>query len=97
MRCLNCHAVALDTDTRCASCGAPLSAPSYRKPEAAKPFFSIVFLVVGAAVYNAASPPAQAVAKARGINMEHALGAGLVGGICAMVGGVFDYLLNRRK
>jgi hypothetical protein len=98
MRCLNCHAVAMNTDTRCYSCGAPLSAASYRKSETAKPFFAVIFMVAGAAGYNAASPPEQAVRSNGGkINFQHAAGAGLVGGVCAMVGGLFDFLLNRRK
>ena len=98
MRCLNCHAVAMETDRKCLACGAPLTAASYRKPEAVKPFFAIIFMVVGAVVYNTASPPSQAVAKARGgINMEHAFGAGIVGAICAVIGGAFDALLGRRK
>jgi hypothetical protein len=98
MRCLNCHAVAMDTDRACVACGAPLSASGNRRNETHKPFFAMIFMIAGAVGYNAYYPPAQAVASAGGkINMDHVLMAGLVGGICAGLGGALDFLLNRRS
>src|SRR5262245_24470664 len=100
MRCLNCHAVAADSDRKCLSCGGPLGNAAYRQQTRRKPFFAIAFLMVGIVCYNIASPPAQAVAANRGkINVEHIMWAGVIGAVCAGLGGLLDQLIGgeRRK
>jgi hypothetical protein len=99
MRCRNCHTVVMDGDRACPSCRALIAAPGSRQADAGagktKPFFAVIFLVCGSAAYNFAYPTSKAVAASGGgINMQHALMAGVVGGVCAVVGGLFDYLLS---
>jgi hypothetical protein len=98
MRCLNCLTVCADTDTRCISCGAPIRSPSYKQKTQQKPFFAVVFMLLGSAGYNFLSPPAQAVASNGGqINVEHAMMAGVGGGFCALFGGLLDWLLGGER
>jgi len=100
MRCLNCHTVVAESDQKCISCGAPIRNAAYRQQTQTKPFFAVAFMIAGAVGYNIVSPPSQAVAKNGGkINMEHVMWAGVIGGICAAVGGALDCLLGgeRRK
>jgi hypothetical protein len=100
MRCLNCHTVVADSDRRCISCGAPIGNAAYRQKARPKPFFAVAFLMVGMVIYNIASPPAQAVAANRGkINVEHIMWAGVIGALCAGLGGLLDHVLGgeRRK
>ena len=98
MRCLNCHTVVAETDRTCISCGAPIGNAAYKQRSHVKPFFAVAFMVVGAVTYNLYAPPAKAVAANGGrINMEHAMWAGIVGAICAVVGGAFDAVLGGER
>jgi hypothetical protein len=100
MRCLSCHTVVADSDRRCISCGAPVRNAAYGQRTESKPFFAVAFMIAGAVGYNVVHPPSQSVAMNGGkINMEHVMWAGVVGGICAAVGGLLDALLGgeRRK
>jgi len=100
MRCLSCHAVAAASDRKCVSCGAPLGNASYRQQTRQKPFFATAFLIVGIVGFNVVSPPAQAVAANRGkINFEQVMWAGVIGAVCAGLGGLLDFALSgeRRK
>jgi hypothetical protein len=94
MRCLNCHTAIADTDPVCPFCRASIAQPGYQRKDAAKPFFAIVFMVVGGAAYNFLSP---AGPHASGIDMSRCVTAGFVGGLCALVGGVLDYLLRGNR
>jgi hypothetical protein len=100
MRCLNCHTVVADSDRKCISCGAPIGNAAYRQRTHQKPFFATAFLIAGIVGYNIASPPAKAVAANRGkINVEHVMWAGVIGAVCAGLGGLLDFVLSgeRRK
>jgi hypothetical protein len=97
MRCLNCHTVVSQTDRSCLRCGAPLSTPSSQKKKAVTPFFAVAFMVAGAAAYNLLCPPGKAAAERGGFNYDHIFWAAVVGGACALVGGLFDLLLGKEK
>lgn len=98
MRCLNCHTVCADTDRKCISCGAPIGNAAHRQPPQTRPFFSIVLMIGGAVGYNVVHPPDKAVAANGGkINMEHVMWAGVVGAICASVGGLLDVMLGGER
>jgi hypothetical protein len=94
MRCLNCLTVVADTDTTCPSCRAKIAPPSQASAERPKPFFAILFMVIGGGLFNFCYPASAAVKSAGGFNAQHALYAGGVGAVCAVVGGLFDYLLS---
>jgi hypothetical protein len=97
MRCLNCQTVFLDTDKFCPACRTPVSAPGNQRPEQARPIIAMIFLVAGAVGYNFLFPPDAAAPTYGGINLQHAFTAGLVGGLCAVVGWVLDILWKLRK
>jgi hypothetical protein len=98
MRCLNCHTVVADSDRKCISCGAPIGNASHRQQSRPKPFFAVAFMIAGAVGYNIYSPPSKAVPANGGrINMEHVMWAGLIGGICAAVGGALDVLIGGER
>jgi len=98
MRCLNCHTVVADSDRKCISCGAPIGNASHRQKSQPKPFFAVAFMIAGAVGYNIYAPPDKAVAANGGkINMEHVMWAGVVGGICAAVGGLLDAMLGGER
>jgi hypothetical protein len=98
MRCLNCHTVVAASDRKCISCGAPIGNAEYGQQSRPKPFFAVAFMIAGAVAYNVYSPPDKAVAANGGrINMEHVMWAGLIGGICAALGGALDILLGGER
>jgi hypothetical protein len=92
--------VVADSDRKCICCGAPIGNASYRQRTQHRPFFAVAFLIVGTVGYNIVSPPAQAVAANRGkINVEHIMWTGIIGALCAGLGGLLDHVLGseRRK
>jgi hypothetical protein len=98
MRCLNCHTVVADSDRKCISCGAPIGNAAHKQKSPSRPFFAVVFMIAGAVGYNVYSPPDKAVAANGGkINMEHVMWAGIIGGICAAVGGALDALIGGER
>jgi hypothetical protein len=97
MRCLNCNTVVLNTDTSCPACRAPIAAPSQPRPEQARPIFGVIFLVAGSVGYNFLFPPVAVENAYGGINFQHALTAGLVGGLCAVLGWALDILWKLRR
>jgi hypothetical protein len=84
MRCQNCDTMVLDSERMCPVCRQKVVATSGPK----RPFFSAVFMILGAAIMGGPSLPDNA--RKSGIDWNKVLWAGVGGGIGGVIGTFMD-------
>jgi hypothetical protein len=93
MRCRNCLTVCEETATVCSFCRRPLSRSKRQWGSRSVAVYPVVFTAIGIAIFNTFSPR-WFPSPAGGFNYERMFWAGVVGGGCALVGGVLGMLLG---
>jgi hypothetical protein len=88
MRCLNCHTVFNETDPYCPVCQKrPARRSKYSgKSKSGVAGLALIFALVGGGVFNVLAPRWFSRPPGGGINWDQVMWAGVVGGLCALLG-----------